>query len=117
MLRNPNSESYCKIIGCTVQELKEHLEKHFHSGMTWENRSVLWQVNHVKPLREAYDQGEEAFTEAQHYENLRPELRSINCREKRNKTFTARVIKGMEPEARRVRVPRHRTQKQTLPEA
>ena len=34
------------IIGCSPYDLKEHLEKQFVSGMTWENRNE-WHMDHI----------------------------------------------------------------------
>ena len=40
-----------KLLGCTMKELKEHLEKQFKSGMTWENYGFYgWHVDHILPL-------------------------------------------------------------------
>lgn len=36
------------IVGYTVHELKAHLEKHFHDGMSWENMGQ-WHIDHVIP--------------------------------------------------------------------
>jgi len=87
LLRKSNSSSYNYAMQCTKEELMTHLEKQFHSGMTWDNRGILWQCDHSIPLREAYDQGEQAFRDAQHYINIRPVLREKNCREKKGKRF------------------------------
>ena len=43
-------EEVFEICGYTVQEFKEHIEKQFHSGMTWENQSTLWHIDHIVPL-------------------------------------------------------------------
>lgn len=40
------------IVGCSPEFLKEHLEKQFVSGMTWENRSE-WHIDHIIPLSSA----------------------------------------------------------------
>ncbi len=36
------------LIGCSVSELKRHLETMFSDGMTWQNRS-LWHIDHIRP--------------------------------------------------------------------
>ena len=38
-----------KYLGCTKQELREHLESQFAKGMSWDNRS-LWHIDHIIPL-------------------------------------------------------------------
>jgi hypothetical protein len=57
------------IVGITPQELKEHLEKQFISGMTWENRNE-WHIDHIIPLSSA--KTEEELYKLCHYTNLQP---------------------------------------------
>lgn len=57
------------IVGCTPQELKEHLEKQFKDGMTWENRNE-WHIDHIIPLCSATN--EEELYKLCHYTNLQP---------------------------------------------
>lgn len=68
-----------KLLGCTVEYFREHLEKQFLPGMTWTNRGQwrinnepVWHVDHIKPCV-AFDltkpeQQQECF----HYSNLQP---------------------------------------------
>jgi signal recognition particle GTPase len=58
-----------EIVGCTPQELKEHLEKQFVDGMGWENR-FEWHIDHIIPLSSAKTE-EELYTLC-HYTNLQP---------------------------------------------
>ena len=58
-----------EIVGCTPQELKEHLEKQFVDGMSWENRSE-WHIDHIIPLSSA--KTEEEIYKLSHYTNLQP---------------------------------------------
>ena len=58
-----------EIIGCTPQELKEHLEKQFVDGMGWENRCE-WHIDHIIPLSSA--KTEEELYMLCHYTNLQP---------------------------------------------
>ena len=37
------------IIGCTVAEFMEHIQKQFKRGMNWNNRH-LWHIDHIIPL-------------------------------------------------------------------
>jgi hypothetical protein len=57
------------IVGCTPQELKEHLEKQFVDGMNWENRKE-WHIDHIVPLSSA--KTEEELYKLCHYSNLQP---------------------------------------------
>jgi hypothetical protein len=58
-----------EIVGCSPTELKEHLEKQFVSGMTWENRN-LWHIDHIIPLSSA--KTEDELYQLCHYTNLQP---------------------------------------------
>ncbi len=49
LTRENKSGSAVKDLGCTVAELKQHLESKFQPGMTWENRGQ-WHIDHIKPL-------------------------------------------------------------------
>lgn len=65
--------SAIKDLGCSVQELKEHLEKQFQNGMTWENWSVHgWHIDHIIPLASFDLTDKEQFLKACHYTNLQP---------------------------------------------
>lgn len=70
---NPKSDISIKLIGCTVQELKIHLESQFKDGMGWHNYGRGgWHVDHIVPCA-AFDltdpvQQRQCF----HYTNLQP---------------------------------------------
>lgn len=56
-------------IGCSPEFLKEHLEKQFKDGMTWENKGK-WHIDHIIPLSSANT--EEELYKLCHYSNLQP---------------------------------------------
>jgi len=58
-----------QIIGCTPEKLKEHIEKQFKNGMTWENRRD-WNIDHIIPLSSAKTKDE--LYKLCHYTNLQP---------------------------------------------
>jgi hypothetical protein len=58
-----------EIVGCSPQELKEHLENKFVPGMTWENRTE-WHIDHIIPLSSA--KTEDELYKLCHYTNLQP---------------------------------------------
>ena len=44
------SKRTLEIIGCSLIELKEHLESQFKEGMSWDNYGVKgWHIDHIKP--------------------------------------------------------------------
>lgn len=68
-VKDATSLSY---VGCTVAQLRKHLERQFTPGMTWQNHGE-WHIDHITPLA-AFDFA--AFPaqikQAEHYTNLRP---------------------------------------------
>lgn len=57
------------IIGCSLEFLKEYLEKQFVINMSWENRNE-WHIDHIIPLSLA--NSEEEIYKLCHYTNLQP---------------------------------------------
>lgn len=58
-----------EMLGCTYEELMQHLESQFVEGMTWDNRSE-WHIDHIVPLASA--ETEEELIALCHYTNLQP---------------------------------------------
>ena len=56
-------------IGCTLQELKCHIEKQFIVGMYWHNYGE-WQIDHIIPVSSAKTKRE--LLKLFHYTNLQP---------------------------------------------
>ena len=72
-----------ELIGCSIPELKAHLESRFKVGMSWENRS-LWHMDHVIALAK-FDLTKESDQRAAfHYTNLQPLWASENLRKWKN---------------------------------
>jgi hypothetical protein len=60
-----------KMIGCTPEFLKQHLEKQFKQGMTWKNNTPKgWHVDHRKPISSATTPKD--AERLSHYTNLQP---------------------------------------------
>lgn len=57
------------VIGCSAVDFRQHIERQFLKGMTWENRSE-WHIDHIIPLATA--KTEEDVIRLNHYTNLRP---------------------------------------------
>ena len=66
---NKKGRSTLSVIGCNLEELKQHIERQFVRGMTWENRH-LWHVDHIIPLASA--ETEQDVLRLSHFTNLRP---------------------------------------------
>jgi len=69
------------ILGCSYEELKNHLESQFVEGMSWDNRGD-WHIDHIIPLSSAVDK--EGLLKLSHYTNLQPLWEKDNL-EKSNK--------------------------------
>ena len=65
------NNSTFNIVGCPPIFLKEHLEKQFTDGMSWENHGLYgWHIDHIIPLASA--KTEEEIYKLCHYTNLQP---------------------------------------------
>lgn len=82
-----------KILGCSVEEFKQHLESLFESWMTWNNygnwngytidKNISWDIDHIIPISAA--KTEEEIIKLNHYTNLQPLDSYTNRYIKRNK--------------------------------
>ena len=62
-----------ELLGATIPEVKEHLEKRFKPGMSWDNYGFYgWHVDHIRPLISFDLTKEEEQKKAFHYTNLQP---------------------------------------------
>lgn len=69
--KNIKSKSTTKLLGCSIEQLKRHLESQFKLGMSWKNYGK-WHIDHIKPcalfdLSKSNEQ-HKCF----HYTNLQP---------------------------------------------
>jgi len=68
---NPKKSRTHELLGCSIQELKNYIEKQFLNGMSWENWGQFgWHLDHIKPLSSAKNL-EEMYSLC-HYTNLQP---------------------------------------------
>jgi hypothetical protein len=67
------AEHTFNLIGCTLEQLKQHLESQFTEGMRWDNYGRNgWHIDHIKPC-DAFDFSKPEDQKACfHYTNLRP---------------------------------------------
>lgn len=65
-------------LGCSLEELKVHLELQFRDGMSWSNHGEMWEIDHKKPLVLFDLTDRDQFLEACHYTNLQPLTRDEN---------------------------------------
>lgn len=75
---NKNNKTF-EIIGCTPNELKNHIEKKFMDGMNWDNYGYYgWHVDHIIPLDSAKNEFD--IYKLCHYTNLQPLWWEINLK-------------------------------------
>ena len=77
------SERTMVLIGCSVDEFREHIESQFQDGMTWDNHGVNgWHIDHVVPCA-AFDlTDQEQQRVCFHFTNLQPLWAIDNLRKK-----------------------------------
>lgn len=60
------------LVGCSLPRLVAHLELKFRPGMTWGNRGVSWQIDHIRPIASFDLSDPKQQKECFHFSNLQP---------------------------------------------
>ena len=80
-LKTDKDKEITKLLGYTIKELKEHLEKQFEQWMTWDNLGTTsakpkqtWQIDHIRPVNTFNITGTDCddFKKCWALDNLRP---------------------------------------------
>ncbi len=70
---NRKTGSALDLAGCTLDELRVHIESQFQEGMTWDNWTLDgWHLDHIKPCSSFDLTDPEQQKECFHYTNLQP---------------------------------------------
>ena len=70
---NYKAGSAVRDLGCSIDDLRKHLEAQFQEGMTWENYGIHgWHIDHIRPLKSFNLENRKEFLQACHYKNLQP---------------------------------------------
>jgi hypothetical protein len=73
LARGQKAGSAVRDLGCSVEELRAHLEARFAPGMTWENYGPKgWHIDHILPLAGFDLTDRQQFLRACHFSNLQP---------------------------------------------
>lgn len=73
--------SFINDLGCSVGELKSHIERMFLTGMSWENWGQNgWHIDHIIPISSFDLTNREQYLKAIHYTNLQPLWAKDNIR-------------------------------------
>lgn len=85
--KKKDRNSSIEFLGCSVNELKFHLEGKFKDGMSWENHGTFgWHIDHIIPIT-FYDLKDSVqVKQAFHYSNLQP-LWALENIKKSNKIY------------------------------
>jgi 5-methylcytosine-specific restriction endonuclease McrA len=70
-------------IGCSIDELKSHLESKFQDGMYWDNYGD-WHIDHIVPLSSFNSNDDSEMLVAWNYSNLQPLWARDNLRKSNN---------------------------------
>lgn len=79
------------LLGCSLVEFREHLERQFVDGMTWNNYGnghARWNIDHIVPLSSFDLTSEDEQRAAFHYTNCQP-LWALDNMRKANKSALA----------------------------
>jgi len=61
------------LLGCSIDEIKTHLEAQFSDGMTWDNHGLYgWHIDHIKPCASFDLTLDKEKKKCFHYSNLQP---------------------------------------------
>ena len=77
-----DSKGWESIVGYSLQDLKDHLERQFTKTMTWDNYGSYWQVDHIVPKSLFNYSGPHdiGFKECWALKNLRPLTKKANLK-------------------------------------
>lgn len=67
----PKTNRTFDLVGCSIAVLREHLERQFREGMTWENYG-RWHVDHRRPCASFNLADPEQLRACFHFSNLQP---------------------------------------------
>src|ERR1035437_118870 len=81
---NVKSDSTMKLIGCTIDQLRDHLESQFEPWMNWKNHGPYdttkqtWHFDHIRPMDDFDLSDPKQQQEVCNYSNIRPLLAKDN---------------------------------------
>jgi len=80
---NPKLSITMKLVGCSIDKLKEHLQKHFKSDMSFSNYGK-WHIDHIKPCASFDLRKKSEQRKCFNYKNLQPLWAKENLSKGRN---------------------------------
>lgn len=79
-------ETTKQLLGCSLSYFKDHLERQFTGGMSFENYGKLWEIDHIVECAKFNMESEQDRNACFHYTNLRP----LKCSVNRSRSATVR---------------------------
>lgn len=70
-LKQNKNSCILDIVGCSIKNLKKHIEKQFVKGMSWSNYGK-WHIDHIKPCASFDLSQPEHQKQCFHFTNLQP---------------------------------------------
>jgi hypothetical protein len=84
-----------KLLGCTIEQFKSHLESRFTDGMSWDNygRGMdKWHIDHIKPCNTFDLTKEEDQAACFHYTNMQPLWAIDNLKKRKGEKMANKVL-------------------------
>lgn len=85
--KNPKDSTSFKLVGCSIDNLKSHLENQFNEGMTWDNYGSYWHIDHIIPCAAFNLKNKQEQKRCFNYHNLQPLKASENIAKTNKYTF------------------------------
>ena len=76
-LKGTNTVPSFDMLGCTVEDFKDHITAQLRDGMTWDNYGQ-WHIDHITPLKYGTPTLEDTIKRL-HYTNTQPLWAADNC--------------------------------------
>lgn len=70
--KNKKISSAVRLLGCSLDFLKQYISSQFREGMTWDNWGTVWELDHIEALWKFDLEDPIQFKQAVHYINLQP---------------------------------------------
>jgi hypothetical protein len=81
LMGKSRSLSLLDLLGCSLDQLRKHIESQWSSGMSWDNYGLNgWHVDHIYPLSKLDLTDPEQLRRACHFSNLSPMWAELNRR-------------------------------------
>jgi hypothetical protein len=73
--------SSIELLGCNLEQVRNHLQTQFKPEMNWENHGDIWEIDHIKPCSSFNLMDVEEQKECFNYKNLQPLFKTTQIAE------------------------------------